>query len=211
MRVKSEAKRKGIIDAAAEIFMEQGFTATSMSEIASRAGGSKATLYSYFPSKEELFFAVVLDAAEAEFQATLAALDPTLADITQALESFGQRFLSFLYSPRIQAFRRLLVSEAGRSDLGKKCYELGPVRSDAAVAGFLQEAMDQGKLRPADPRIAALHLKGLLEAEWIERFIFQTLDAFTQKEVASTVRRAVSVFMAAYGPAGSPDHPAAQP
>ena len=39
--------------------MELGYERTSMSEIAARLGGSKATLYSYFPSKEELFFGVV--------------------------------------------------------------------------------------------------------------------------------------------------------
>ena len=51
----------------------------------------------------------------------------------------------------MQAVRRLMVSEASRSDLGKKCYELGPARSEAEIAEFLQAAMNAGKLRPWTP------------------------------------------------------------
>ena len=63
MRVKSEARRQAIIDVAKEAFCRQGFEATSMSEIASRVGGSKATLYNYFRSKEEIFIAVMESSA----------------------------------------------------------------------------------------------------------------------------------------------------
>lgn len=179
---------------------EAGFERTSMDSICRHVGYSKATLYSYFPSKEDLFLELLLESTEAEFQATHAALETTLKDIRQALISFGTRLLTLLYLPQVQAMRRLVVSEAGRSDIGKKCYERGPQRSQAMVAEFLQSAMDNGKLRQADPRIASLHLRGLLEAEWIDRFIFQTLGTPSSKEIAETADRAVSVFMAAYGP-----------
>lgn len=171
-----------------------------MSAICERLGYSKATLYNYFPSKEELFSAVVFDATEAEFEATHEALDPTMEDVTQALELFGQRLLTLIYSPQVQAMRRLVVSEAGRSELGRKCYELGPVRNEAVAAEFLQQAMNAGKLRQADARIAALHLRGLLEAEWLDRFLFQILVDISAEEINVTVQRAVATFMAAYGP-----------
>ena len=94
----------------------------------------------------------------------------------------------------------MVVAEAGRSELGKQCYELGPVRNEAAAAAFLQHAMDAGRLRQADARIAALHLRGLLEAEWLDRFLFQTLEPISTEEINATVGRAVAAFMAAYGP-----------
>ena len=59
MRVKTEERRQAIIEVAREAFTAQGFENTSMAEIASRVGGSKATLYNYFSSKEELFAAVI--------------------------------------------------------------------------------------------------------------------------------------------------------
>lgn len=76
-----------------------------------------------------------------------------------------------------------MVSEASRSDLGKKCDELGPARSEAEIAEFLQAAMNAGKLRPSDARVAALHLRGLLESEWFESFLFQVLKDITPKEI----------------------------
>lgn len=200
MRAKTETRRQAILDAAAVVFQETGFERTTMAAICERLGYSKATLYNYFASKEALFSAVVFEATEAEFQASLEALDATLEDITQALEKFGQRLLTLMYSPQVQAVRRLIIAEAGRSDLGRRCYELGPVRSEATTAGFLQQAMDAGQLRQADARVAALHLRGLLEAEWLDRFLFQVLEPISAASIHATVQRAVAAFMAAYGP-----------
>lgn len=200
MRAKSETRRQAILDAAAEVFQETGFERTTMAAICERLGYSKATLYNYFASKEELFLAVVFGATEAEFQATLKALDTTVEDMTEALEKFGRGLLTLLYSAQVQAVRRLIVAEAGRSELGKTCYELGPARSEAAAAAFLQQAMDAGTLRQADARMAALHLRGLLEAEWLDRFLFQTLEPISAEDIKATVQRAVAAFMAAYGP-----------
>lgn len=202
MRTKTESRRQAILQSAAEVFQETGFERASMAEICLRLGYSKATLYSYFASKEELFFEVLTQGTEAEFRATHDALDPGIVDIAQALESFGQRFLAFVYSPEIQAVRRLVISEAGRADLGRRCYEIGPVRSHAETAEFLQQAMNTGRLRQADARLAALHLRSLLEAEWQDRFQFQMLEALDPQEIAATVQRAIAVFMAAYGPMG---------
>ena len=203
MRTRSEAKRQAILEAAAAVFRESGFERTTMSDIHERAGCSKPTLYSYFDSKEELFIEVVLVATEAEFQATHAALDPALGDITQALQRFGERLLALLYSPPVRAVRRLLMSEAGRAQLGPKCYELGSLRSENEVAAFLQQAMDRGQLRQADPRLAARQLKALLEAEWQTRFLLQVSEGPGPDDIGPSVERAVSVFIAAYNSARS--------
>lgn len=200
MRAKTETRRQAILDAAAQVFQEMGFERTTMAAISDRLGYSKATLYNYFASKEELFSAVVFEATEAEFQATLAALDPSLQDMTEALEKFGRGLLTLLYSPQVLAVRRLIVAEAGRSELGRQCYELGPVRNEAATAMFLQKAMDAGQLRQANARIAALHLRGLLEAEWLDRFLFQILEPVSTEDINAAVQRAVAAFMAAYRP-----------
>jgi AcrR family transcriptional regulator len=56
---RKEARPQELLDAALELFVEKGFAATRSEEVAARAGVSKGTLYLYFPSKEELFKAVV--------------------------------------------------------------------------------------------------------------------------------------------------------
>jgi hypothetical protein len=72
------------------------------------------------------------------------------------------------------------------------------------IAAFLQQAIDQGKLRPTDTRIASLHLRGLFESELLDKFLFHTLDAVSKQEIAAIAQRAVAVFMAAYGPTATP-------
>ena len=51
MKVKTEARREAIVEAAAQLFQEMGYERASMNELAKRLGGSKTTLYNYFPSK----------------------------------------------------------------------------------------------------------------------------------------------------------------
>ncbi len=200
MRTKSEEKRETIVAVAAEVFREVGFSGASMSEICARVGGSKATLYNYFPSKEELFFEVMFRSTEAEFEATHRALDPLSDDIAASLRRFGEKFLAFIYSDKVLSVRRLIIAESGRSDLGRLCHERGPKRSQAMMMNFLASAMAQGKLRPADPRVAALHLRGLLEAELLDCVLFHIDRPEEAGTIASIVSRAVDTFMIAYGP-----------
>lgn len=209
MKAKTEARRQAIVDVATQVFGELGYERASMDEVSQRGGGSKATIYNYFSNKAELFFEVVFQSTEAEFEATHAALDVDEPDLTRALERFGQRLLAFLYSPQVQAVRRLVIAEGARSDLGKKCYAMAPERNEAMIAAFLQQAIDQGKLRPTDTRIASLHLRGLFESELLDKFLFHTLDAVSKQEIAAIAQRAVAVFMAAYGPTAVPAERAA--
>lgn len=200
MAIKTEAKRQAIIEAATQAFQELGFERTSMSEICARVGGSKATLYNYFPSKEELFFEIVFLSTEAEFEAVHRSIDPSTENMAESLRNFGESLLTFLYSPQVQAQRHLAVSESGRSGLSSIVYERGVLRTQKLVSEFLQEAMNLGKLRQADSVVATRHLQSLLESELLERFLFQLLGEVSAEEIKAVTARAIDVFMAAYGP-----------
>ena len=200
VRMKPEEKRQAILDVAAQAFRELGFERTSMSEIRARVGGSKETLYHYFPSKEILFFEVMSRSTEAEFDAVHRNFQPSTDDIAESLRQFSERFLAFLYSQQVRAQRHLAISESGRTDLGRFVYENGVLRSQSLVSTFLHEAMNLGKLKVADPNVAARHLISLLESELMERFLFQILTDVTAEEISQVTARAIDVFMAAYGP-----------
>ena len=199
MRTKTEEKRQAIIDVAAATFGELGFERTSMSEICTRLGGSKATLYNYFPSKEALFLEVMFQASEADFQNTMLALQTPGDDAAQTLRDFGQRFLGLLYSPNVMAVRRLLVSEGGRSNIGQRCWEMGPARGNAAIKDFLQLGIERQLLRADDTETMMHQLLALFEAELLPRFVFQHLPAPTPEEIIQISERAVETFMRAYG------------
>lgn len=200
---KSEARRQAILDAATGVFHASGFDRASMSDICSRVGYSKATVYGYFKSKEELLLAIALHAAEAEFEAALAAMAASaqaVADLAAVLDGFGRRYLAYTCSSEALAMRRLILAEAGRLGLGNQCYDLGPARVVAALAALLHAAMDAGQLREAGSVLAARHLKALLEAEWGERMLFQTAEAPSPAQIEGAAERAVAAFMAAYRP-----------
>ena len=200
MRVKTEAKRQAILDEAAKAFQELGFERTSMSEICARVGGSKATLYNYFASKEELFSEVMFLSTEDEFAAVHNALDQPTDDIAQSLCQFGERLLTFLYSPQVQAQRHLAISESRRTELGRLVYERGVLRSQKLISRFLEAAMSHGKLRQSSAAVATQHLHSLLEAELLEPFLHQQLGEVTEKKIREVTARAIDVFMAGYGP-----------
>ncbi|MBT1075431.1 TetR/AcrR family transcriptional regulator [Geobacter grbiciae] len=199
MAKKSDAKRQHILSVAAQAFQEHGFERTSMSEICARVGGSKATLYNYFPSKDELFFEVMTRSNNTEFEAVFRSIDPAAEDIAASLRDFGRRWLTFLYSPTVKANRHLAISVSGRSDLGRLMFERGVLRGQDLAADLLRTAMGLGRLRQADPVVASRHLLSLLESELMERFLFQVLDKVSDAEIKQVTDRAIDVFMAAYG------------
>lgn len=198
MKTKTEAKRQAILQAAAEVFREVGFERASMSEIRARVGGSKATLYNYFPSKEKLFFAVMYQATATELGAITAALDPEAQDVKQELLRFGQKLLPALYSPEAIAIRRLAIAESGQSDIGKVVFEGAALPMEKHVAEFLRRAMKRGSLRSADARIAAMQLLSLLESELLQRMLLGVEVSVKPEGLRASVRRAVEVFLSGY-------------
>ena len=100
------------------------------------------------------------------------------------------------------AVRRLLVSEGGRSNIGQRCWDMGPARGNAAINAFLQQGIELRLLRYADTEVMRHHLLALLEAELLPRFMFQHLPAPTAQEIALCTERAVDAFMRAYGTPG---------
>jgi AcrR family transcriptional regulator len=199
LKTKTEAKRQAILDEAARAFRQLGFERTSMTEISARMGGSKATIYNYFTSKEELFFEVMAVSTEDEFGAVHAALEHDCLEVEDALYRFGVRLLSFLYSQPLQAQRRLNISEVGRSpQLGKLIYERGVLRSQAFVEAYLARAIARGVLKDAPTWVVARHLYALLEAEFQVRWLFRQLGELTADDIEAATRRAVDVFLAGY-------------
>jgi AcrR family transcriptional regulator len=198
MKTKTETKRQEILKAAAEVFQEVGFERASMSDIRARIGGSKATLYNYFPSKEKLFFEVMYRSTKLELGAITATLSSDADDLKKELLNFGQKLVAALYSPEAIAIRRLAIAELGHSDIGKVVFEGSTVPMEKQVAEFLKMAMKHGALRTADPNTAAMHLLSLLEAELLQRVLLGVMETVKPEAVKGVVRRAVEVFLSGY-------------
>ena len=203
MRQKSELKRQAILDAAVQLFGEVGFERGTMSEIATLAGLTKATVYNYFTSKEELFFEVMMRWIELEMDTIHHALNSESDNIASNLRRYGESFLALIYSREVQVVRRLMIAEANRSKFSKLCSTHGPEKGKAQLAGYIEKAMQAGSLRQADPMVAAHQWSALLEAELITQFQFGRLEAVDTTQIREITARAVAAFMAIYQPSDS--------
>ena len=197
--VRRQSRRDTILDVATHSFMELGYAGTTMSAIAAALGGSKGTLWGYFPSKE-LLFAAVLDRATSSFREQLSqTLNPD-DDIDVALQRFCTRFLDRLTSPEGLALFRLVIGETGRfAEVGQMFYVRGPQVTQGLLADFLDAAMSLGRLRQADPREAAQLLMQMCMAGGHYRLLMGMDAKVSPATKARDVALALEVFGRAYG------------
>lgn len=199
MRKKSEERRQAMIDIAGEVFNEIGFEGASMAEIAARIGGSKATLYNYFTSKEEIFVEVMLKQVGCQFEQAFTALHDE-DDVRLALRRLARQYLDIALKPEVVAVKRLAMYYAGKSELGPMLYERGPKRGWMRISEFLKVKMDEGKLHPGDPWIAALQFRALVEAEWMDVRLLNVVTEFSPQQLEASSERAVDAFLYLYQP-----------
>lgn len=198
MRRKTEARRLSFVDAAGKLFVAHGFGAVTMEAVAAEARASKATLYGYFPNKERLFEAFVVDAGEGG----IAALDASReeSDIRSSLVRLGVAYLELVTRPEVMAVHRLIIGESGRHpQLARIFYENGPRLTLLSVCGVISRFMDEGLLRHAEPRKAGLNFQFLCDAAGlVGRQLWgldERPDAAARKAAAE---EAVDIFLAAY-------------
>ncbi|GLU35110.1 TetR/AcrR family transcriptional regulator [Trinickia caryophylli] len=202
MRKKTEEKRQSIVEAAFDVFREVGFDQASMADIAARSGASKATLYSYFSSKEELYAEAMTSLAAGEIHEAFGQLTLDVP-LRESLVAFGRHYLPAVLRPSILAIRRLCFQGGDHSRLGRAVYEAGPKRGWALVRDFLASAIAAGSVRECDPGIAARHLEALYEAELLELAALGYAVNTRPAAILPVVERAVDVFIAAYGACGA--------
>lgn len=197
MKTKSEVRREAMLDVALDLFCEVGFEAASMSQIAARVGGSKATLYNYFSSKEELLLEAMLASASKYAQEVRLLLQQS-DDLPTQLHSFVVSLLKLINLPRTIQTLRVAISVSGTSDIGRRFYEMGTHEPWMDVADVLRKEMDSGHLPAADPDMMAMHLRDLCHTD----LICNLLGASSEMSDEEAERKAcyiVTVFLRAYG------------
>jgi AcrR family transcriptional regulator len=201
MRVKTDAKRRAILTAAAEVFREHGFAGASMSAVSERAGGSKATLYRYFSSKDDLFVSMMLEKVMQHAEEVFDTLKPS-DDLSRTLVRFGAGLLELSLSETSLSVRRNSIAEGPRSGLGQELFDKGAKVLWSRMADFLAGEMAAGRLRDADPWTAAMHLRGMLEADLVNRALIGAAVDKRPTTLKAHAAGAVDAFLRAYGQSG---------
>jgi AcrR family transcriptional regulator len=173
-RRRKDERPGEIIAAALAVFAERGFAAARLEDIAARAGVSKAALYLYFPTKQDLFRAVVTEAVA-----------PNLAPIQAAEESYDgplEALVRFLLptlartaaAPDISAVIKVVIGESRNfPELARVWHDALVAQALGAVAGLIAKAQERGEVKVGDPRVFALSLVSpiLLGVIWRETFV----------------------------------------
>jgi TetR/AcrR family transcriptional repressor of mexJK operon len=195
-RQPDAAKREAILDAATALFFEEGYGATRIEAIATKAGVSKVTVYGHFGTKEALFTAAVERECE-KIRGTLL-FDDGQAPLRERLASFGHAMIAFLSRPEMIRFEQRIAAETEHHpELGRCFLEAGPHRMLKALAAMLERAHARGELQRVEPLLAAEQFASLVKgmADMDRRFGGTIDRAATNRRIDA----AVTLFLKGYG------------
>ena len=197
-RNRRDRRRAAILDIAAAVFREVGYTAASMSLIAARVGGSKGTLYNYFKNKEELFAAHIQDHCTRNAEAIFA-VPMNGADIEAVLAGVAERFLHLIMSDDGSCLFGLLVEARRNSAISQAFYQSGPATGLHRLASFLEQARAAGRIDPEDCAVAAEQFLDLCVGNFHLKRLLNLAPLPTDAEIKARAKRVVALFMRAYG------------
>ena len=189
---RKEEKRALIIEAAAKVFARRGFASTLMAEIAIEAGIGKGTLYEYFDSKEDLFFAVFewfVKATEAEAKVSISALGGSASERLGALSdslmsSWAQ--MEDMYS-LVMEFWSASASSQMRERF-KQAFKNGYSDFRQIVSTLIREGIERGEFQPhADIESVAAALVGTWDALLLQAWFDDDFNPLTAARGFMTV------------------------
>ncbi len=143
-RPRGEIRRSQILDAATEVFLENGYGGATIDLVVERAGASKATVYSFFGGKDGLFAAIVEQRVE---RIVSAFGDPEVvhSDVRHALAHIAERYMEVVMAPDAVGFWRLIIAEGVRfPELARTFFEVGRERTEAHLAAMLSVWREPG-------------------------------------------------------------------
>lgn len=178
-------RKKQILDSAARLFSSRRFDEVLMDDIAQEAGVAKGTLYSYFPDKEELYFAVVFEGLS-QLNSTLEALPDRQIEPDQQLREIMHAIVAFLRKNRF--FFKLLFmednkAEGGRGDYRRRWHQERHHQMDV-IEAVLAKGAETGVFD-----IRCLHV----EAQILRGMVQSVLHSYRRGQV--TVEEMVDVIM----------------
>ena len=185
--------RARIVAVATDLFLHEGYGRVTMDCVLAEVGGSKRTLYRHFPTKEDLFTAIVTNVSDR----VLAALEPASDDdVRTALTDMGRRYLTVLLSPEGLSLYRAMVSEAPHfPELSKAFFRDGPGRASLYLSRFIREQVEKGVLDVTDAKVAASQFLGAVRGDIHLSAVLSSRQP-TKPAIRRAVEQAVDTFLA---------------
>ena len=191
-------KRRQVTTAAEQLFLQHGYGAVSMDQVARTAGVSKATLYAYFPSKDALFATIVGDkGVDNPLSPEMFPADVT--DLRVALEEIGQRTLRFMLRERTLAIYRIALAESARfPEMGLAFYANGPSCMIERFSGWLDILRRRGMIDCEDTTMATHQFMALMRSGVFLRRSLSVPPEASEAEIDATVKAAADSWLKAF-------------
>ncbi|MEI6160126.1 MAG: TetR/AcrR family transcriptional regulator [Roseococcus sp.] len=188
-----EERRQAICEAAAVVFIRDGYTAASMDDVARGAAMSKRTLYRFFASKAALFEATISDSLAPMHLDPAVEREPDMEmALTGILEASGRHLLTL----RPTGIFRLVIAEVGRSpELAESFHRVLVTRGASALQRLIATGMGNGRLKPGDADATARMLYGMAFGSTQIRLLLGVRSVPTPEEIAALARDAVAIFL----------------
>ena len=200
MSTRGQQRKEKILSAATGLFLSEGYGETSIDAIVEQSGGSKATLYTYYPSKADLFRAVVDSIVTTHEGPELV----SLKNVRETLVAFAEHRMAIIFSSNHRALMRLIISERDRfPDIARMYYEQGPLHSHMVLRDYFEALIERGliDIRSADE--ACEFFRGmLLHQRYIEQ-LYLGASPLSAEEIGVKARHVVDRFLEAYHQADS--------
>ena len=150
-RRRKEARPGELTAAALELFVEKGFAATRLEDVAARAGVSKGTLYLYFDSKESLFRAVIEEGMVASLSAAEQLLSEYQGPADELLRQLLFGWWEQIGGTRLAGIPKLMVAEANNFPAIAQYYHDAVIRRGRGlVRSIIERGIAQGEFRRID-------------------------------------------------------------
>jgi TetR/AcrR family transcriptional regulator, fatty acid metabolism regulator protein len=159
MQVRSEAKRRRICQAAADLFARRPYHEVLLSDVAAAAGVGKGTIYVYFPSKGDLYLAAHLEGLQALLERLEALVEET-ADPVLALSGIVEALVTHMFgSPQLLDVVRNVGAAAARAP-----FRVQHDRLTALIERVIHGGVDAGRFADARPDLTAVCVPGLVRS-----------------------------------------------
>ncbi len=170
---KPDARPEEVLEAALNLFAQNGFAATRMDDIAKAAGLSKAAIYLYFPSKDDVFKALI-ETRVVKIRTQMSAIaDDKSVDPISGLREFVRLWAASNADSRMVAIPRIVLSESARfPDLADYYHKTVISQTQVALKTLLEAGITQGLFRPIDTKVAAKALMSPMLFEMLRRQAF---------------------------------------
>ncbi|ESQ91221.1 hypothetical protein ABAC460_06565 [Asticcacaulis sp. AC460] len=189
-----DQRRERILQVAREVFFEVGYAGASMSTISSRLGGSKATLYAYFSSKEELFGAIVRESCQAMADVFEAHIGTD--DLRQSLTVVARQMVGMIVSEWGTNIMQLVIEEGRRNpNLPQMFQEAIESNGRRAMRALLTTAHDRGQIAIPDVDEAAVILKSLIFGDLHFKRVLNLAPPPSEAQLHHHIDVAIDVFL----------------